>query len=193
MAGLSSPRRPASLSASLLSVRSPDGLLLGVVDADGVVEARDLEDVAVVVGEAVGEEPLFLAVDADEQRDQEPDAATVHVLQALEVQDYRSHAPVAGLVVGVHQDALGEGGELALDVDDAHFIAYPAHLHRDLCLGHVLSPFPIYLPYSLELAAQGVERAVQLLPAVRHAAHLRPPRSGRSPRPGRRSRSPRGG
>jgi hypothetical protein len=29
-----------------------------------------------------------------------------------------------------------------------------------LCLGHVLSPFPVYQPDSLELAAQGMQRAV---------------------------------
>ncbi len=33
----------------------PNRFLLGFVDADGVVQARDLEDVPVVLGEAVGE------------------------------------------------------------------------------------------------------------------------------------------
>src|ERR687896_2006184 len=83
-------------SSPLHSVRCLDSFLLGIEDADGVVEACDLEDVLVVIGEAVGEEPLLLAVDADEQRDQEPYAATVHVLEALEVQDDGAD-PVAGL------------------------------------------------------------------------------------------------
>ncbi len=64
----------------LHSVCRPDRFLLGIVDADGVVQARDLEDALVVLGEPVGKEPLLLTVYADEQRDQEPDAATVHVL-----------------------------------------------------------------------------------------------------------------
>src|ERR671910_3103330 len=106
----------------LHSVGRPDRFVFRIEDADSVVQACDLEDVPVVVAEAVGEEPLLLAVDADEQRDQEPYAATVHVLEALEVQDDRADPPVAGLAVSVHQDALGERGELTLHVDDAHAV-----------------------------------------------------------------------
>ena len=49
----------------LHSVGRPDRFVFGIEDADGVVQARDLEDIALVLGEAVGEEPLLLAVDAD--------------------------------------------------------------------------------------------------------------------------------
>src|SRR5215203_1377482 len=74
-----------------------------------------------------------------------------------------AHPPVARLAVGVHQDALGKRGQLALDVDDAHVVAHLPHVHRYLCLGHVTPPFPIYLLYLLGLAAQGLQRAGQIL------------------------------
>ena len=60
-----------------------------VVDADRLVEAGQREDLAVVLAQADGEEPLTLALDADEQRDEQPDAATVHVVEAGEVEDDR--------------------------------------------------------------------------------------------------------
>src|SRR5215204_255774 len=46
-------------------VRGPHGFFLRIVDGDGVVQARDLEDAPVVVAEAVGKELLLLAVDTD--------------------------------------------------------------------------------------------------------------------------------
>src|SRR5215211_1913785 len=46
-------------------VRGPHGFLFRIVDGDGVIEARDLEDAPVVVAEAVGQQLLLLAVDAD--------------------------------------------------------------------------------------------------------------------------------
>src|ERR687897_1939357 len=141
-------------SASSQGVRRLDCLFFGVVDADGVVEARDLEDVPVVLAETVGQEPLLLAVDADEQRDQEPDAATVHVLEALKVQDDRARLSVTSLVVGVHQNVLGECRELSLDVYDTHLLADLPDVHLYLCLGHVAPPFLIDLLYLLVLGAQ---------------------------------------
>jgi hypothetical protein len=44
------------------------------VDADRLVEAGQLEDLAVVVREAVGEHLLVLALGANEQRDEQSDA-----------------------------------------------------------------------------------------------------------------------
>src|SRR5215216_7788926 len=155
----------------LHGVRRPDRFLLGIEDADGVVQARDLEDVPVVLAETVGEEPLLLAVDADEQRDQEPYAATVHVLEALEVQDDRADPPVAGLAVGLHEHAFGERGEIALYVYDANVVAHLAHVHRYLCLGHVDTPLPVYPLYLLVLAAQGLQRAGQILFVSPSALH----------------------
>src|SRR5215204_3509925 len=46
-------------------VRGPHGLLFRIVDGDGVIQARDLEDAPVVVAKAVGKELLLLTVDAD--------------------------------------------------------------------------------------------------------------------------------
>src|SRR5918995_368611 len=133
----------------LHSVGRPDRFVFGIEDADSVVQACDLEDVPVVVAEAVGEEPLLLAVDADEQRDQEPYAATVHVLEALEVQYDGARLSVTSLVVGVHQNVLGECRELSLDVYDTHLLADLPDVHVCLCLGHAGPPRSPYLPYPL--------------------------------------------
>src|ERR687897_3314577 len=138
----------------LHSVGRPDRFVFGIEDADSVVQACDLEDVPVVLGEAVGEEPLLLAVDADEQRDQEPDAATVHVLEALEVQYDGARLAVTSLVVGVHQNVLGECRELSLDVYDTHLLADLPDVHLYLCLGHAAPPILIDLLYLLVLGAQ---------------------------------------
>src|SRR5215212_7126666 len=131
----------------------PHGFLLGVVGTDGIIEARDLEDALVVIAEPVGQQLLLLAIDADKQRDKQPYAATVHVLEVLEVQDDRACLPVAGLVVGVHQDVLGEGGELSMHIDDADLLARFADVHLHLGFGHVLPPRSVYLLYLLVLAA----------------------------------------
>src|SRR5918998_2611059 len=151
----------ASFDTSLCRVRGPHGLLFRIVDGDGVIEARDLEDAPVVVAEAVGQQLLLFAVDADEQRNQETDAATVHILEVLEVQDDRTYLPIAGLVVGVHQHVLGERGELPLHVYDAGLLACAPDVHLDLGFGHFYPPCPVHLPRSLVLAAQALERAAR--------------------------------
>src|SRR3954453_13412222 len=96
-----------SLMVASLSCRGSCGAggvqrrLLVVVDADGLVEASQLEDLPVVIGQPEGEQLLRMAVRADQERDQQPDAATVHVRESREVQHDR--LGVADLVVGRHE------------------------------------------------------------------------------------------
>src|SRR5664279_1211319 len=60
---------------------------LVVVDADRLVEAGQVEDLAVVLVEPEGEQPLLLAVGAHEQHHEQADPARVHVLELREVED----------------------------------------------------------------------------------------------------------
>ena len=55
----------------------------GVVDPDRLVEPGQLEDLAVVLSQAERQEALVLALHPDEQRDQQADAAAVHVVEPL--------------------------------------------------------------------------------------------------------------
>src|ERR687893_3052376 len=57
-------------------------------------------------------------------------------------------------------------------VYDAHVLVDLAHVHRDLCLGHVVPPISNYLSHALVLAAQGVERAWQPASFARRGAHF---------------------
>src|SRR5215216_7520799 len=122
------PRPLARGRASLFSRRSwfssgpagrGQGVVLRVVDADRLVETGQLKDLAVVVGQAVGEHPLALALGAHEQRDEQTDATAVHVVETGEVEHYRAHPVPARAAVGVHQHVFALGGDVALDVDYA--------------------------------------------------------------------------
>src|SRR5438093_6143927 len=59
---------------------------LAAVYPDRLVQPRQVENLLVVLVEAVRQQLLLLAVGADQQRDQQADARTVHVLQPAEVQ-----------------------------------------------------------------------------------------------------------
>jgi hypothetical protein len=144
-----SPRRRGDLRR----VRCPNSLLFRIVDCDGVIQARDLEDAPVVVAQTIGKKSLLLAVDTDEQRNQKSYAARVHILKALEVQDDRPYVPIRCLVVGVHKHVLGEGGEFPLHIYYACFLTCAPDVHLDLSFGHFVPPSPVYLLYSLILAA----------------------------------------
>src|SRR5687767_8552834 len=92
------------------------GVCFRVVDADGLVEAGQLEDLAVVVRKAMREDALVLALRPHEQRDEQPDAATVHVLEAGEVEHDRLHTLPARTAVRVHQYVLALSRDVSLDV-----------------------------------------------------------------------------
>src|SRR5579862_2562197 len=54
-----------------------EGRLFGLVNRDHLVEPGELEDLAVVVGQAVREDLLAVPLRAHEQRHEQPDAARV--------------------------------------------------------------------------------------------------------------------
>ena len=60
-------------------LRSSKGSRLAIENFNGIVQARQFKDVLVMVAESVGEHSLFLAIDTDEQGDDQPDAATIHI------------------------------------------------------------------------------------------------------------------
>src|SRR4249919_3732590 len=90
------------------------GERLGFVgmDADRLVEAGQVEDLAVVLVQPVREQALLVAVRADEQGDEQADPARVHVLELREVEDDRSRTLAAGLLVGLSQGAVATRGDL---------------------------------------------------------------------------------
>ena len=59
-----------------------------------------------MVVQAAGHQVLLVAVGSDQERHQHPDAATVHVLEPAEVEQYVLRLLAARLVVRVHEDAV---------------------------------------------------------------------------------------
>src|ERR1017187_9835472 len=111
-----------------------------VVDGDRLIEAGELEDLAVVVAEAVGSKLLPLPVGADQQRHEHADPAAVHVLQAGEVEHQPMRQLAAGFLIRRHQDGLAGRGDLALDIHHRHRVADMPDVHRDQRTVHLSSP-----------------------------------------------------
>ena len=95
------------------------GLILRIKDANGLVQTGYFEDVPVMLAQSIREKTLLLAVDPNEERDQQPNATAVHVLHLGEVQDDGARTRGAGPGVRVHERILGKSGDVALHVDDA--------------------------------------------------------------------------
>ena len=106
-----------------------DGRVLVVDDLDRLVEAGQFEDLAVVIGQPGRHEASAAALGADQQGHQQPDAATVHVLELAEVEDDGLGAvghreAVGGAEVGfaggrdVARDAKDGGGAFLVELDD---------------------------------------------------------------------------
>src|SRR5436190_17640325 len=91
-----------------------------------------------MVAQAKGEEALLLAFHADQERDQQADAPTVHVLQRTEVQDNGAGTGRGCLRVGVHEHIFSHRGDLAANVHDTGALAHEPHVHRYLNLWHRL-------------------------------------------------------
>src|SRR4029450_4563916 len=109
---------------------------LAVVDADRLVQAGQLEDLPVVLVQPERDQALALAVGPDQQGDQHPDAATVHVLQAAEVEADGAGGLATGPRVGVGQGLLGRRGDVALEVDDAGPARQLPDVGDQAALGH---------------------------------------------------------
>ena len=78
-AGLAPALGNVALKKTCSILRGSKSRRLAIKNFDGIIQACQLEDVLVMVAESVGEHSLFLAIDADEQRDDQADAATVHI------------------------------------------------------------------------------------------------------------------
>src|SRR5579875_1406656 len=113
-----------------------------VVNTNRLVEACQLKDAAVVLTQPIGKQSLLLTVDANEQGDEQSNAATVHILEAAEVEDKDARGGRVGLGIGVHQDVLGEGGHVALDVNNTDGGRDPSDGHLYVGLWH---RFPSYV------------------------------------------------
>src|SRR5690606_21222810 len=113
-AGAQAPRGCSSFSAiwpPLAGCRQRLGLAR--VEGNRFVEAGEVENLPVVVVQAIGEKLLLLALGANEQGDQQTDAGAVHVLQLAEVENNGPRRLIAGFGVGVHEHVFGEGGDLS--------------------------------------------------------------------------------
>src|SRR6185503_12137697 len=94
-----------------------DGRPFVRVDLDRFVQARKGQDLAVVVGQPACQQADAAALRANEQRDQQADATTVHVLEAGEVEDDRAGTVIDGSCVAGHQVGLARRRHVAGDAE----------------------------------------------------------------------------
>src|SRR5688500_60754 len=111
-------------------------LFLAADDPDGLVEAGERQDLAVVVGQAERHQPLALPLSAYEERHEQPDTGAVHVLELREIQGDGAGRGVGGTRVGVHQRRVHGARQLAAYRDDRNGRAGPPNLERGTGIGH---------------------------------------------------------
>src|SRR3712207_4501290 len=117
-----SPRRlrsePLGDSSSTSGHRSPCyGALFVGEDAHKVREARDVEDLHVMLAQVAGEQTLARRAGLGEQADYQGYAGRVDVVDPLEVEQDRLGVLGVGLRVGRAQGLLGEAVDLAHQVE----------------------------------------------------------------------------
>ncbi len=110
-----SPRLPAAPGQA---VAASDGRVLVVDDLDRLVEAGQLEDLAVVIGQPGRDQAPPTALGADQQGHQQADAATVHVLELAEVEDHRRRPVRDREAVRRAEVAFAGGRDVARDAQD---------------------------------------------------------------------------
>src|SRR3954452_19871975 len=98
--------------------RAPQGAVFVGVDRQEVGEAGDLEDLAVVRGQAVGPHLDAGRPGAGEQAHDQRDAGRVDVARALEVEDHGLGRLGAGLLPGRLERFLGAAVDVAGEVDN---------------------------------------------------------------------------
>src|SRR5438105_243432 len=89
---------------------------LGVMDPDRFIEAGKLKNLFVVIVQSTCEELLLLPVRAHEKRHEQPDPATVHVVEAREIEQDRPRL-LARLAVRGHERTLRRSGHVAAHAD----------------------------------------------------------------------------
>src|SRR5215210_2315057 len=103
--------------------RAAHGAVLVGVDGQEVGQAGDLEDLAVVRGQAVGADLDAGGAAAGQQPDDQRDAGGVDVARALEVEDDGVGALAGGLLPGGVQRRLGAAVDVARQVDHGDPVA----------------------------------------------------------------------
>jgi hypothetical protein len=113
------------------------------IHLNSIGQARKLKDMLVVVAQPIGKQALFLAIDADQKRNNQADAATVHILQVAEIEQNSTRGSCAGSCIGVYEQLFRRCSKFALNVDNAGYIIDCASLHGNLRLCH---GFPVSCP-----------------------------------------------
>src|ERR671921_310344 len=139
-----SPRRlwsePLRDSSSISGYRSLyDGALFVGEDAHKVREARDVEDLHVVLAQVAGKQALVRSASLGEQAHDQGYAGRVDVVDRFEVEQYRLRVLGVGLRVGGVQGLFGEAVDLAHKVEHGN-IRFQANLDIEMTHGHHLPP-----------------------------------------------------
>src|SRR5918997_5734927 len=139
-----SPRRlwsePLRDSSSTSGHRSLlDGALFIGEDAHEVREARDVEDLHVVLAQVAGEQALMRSARPGEQADDQGYTGRVDVVDPLEVEQDRLRVLGVGLRVGLVQGLFGEAVNLAHQVEHGNF-GFQANLHTQMTNCHHFPP-----------------------------------------------------
>src|SRR3990170_2813747 len=128
-----------SCAAPLTSGRPAQSALLVREDAHEVREAGDVEDLDVVVREAVGREVALRSARPGQQAHDQGYPRRVDVLHPFEVQEDGLGVVLLRLCVGGVEGFFGEAVDLAFEVEHGA-AGFPAHLHLQVPHGHHLPP-----------------------------------------------------
>src|ERR671912_947055 len=139
-----SPRRlwsePLRGSSSISGHRSLfDGALFVGEDAHKVREARDLEDLHVMLAEIAGKQALVRSARLGQQSDDQGYAGGVDVIDPLEVEQDRLGVLGVGLCVGGVESLFSEAVDLAHQVEHSN-IRFQANLHIEMTHCHHFPP-----------------------------------------------------
>src|SRR5690348_583215 len=115
--------------------------------------------------QSVGQHTLFLTIHADEQRNQQTNATTVHILQSTEAQTDIMGSSSASLCISCCQYAFRKGCDFSLNVNNAGCRIYLANVHDHCRLGHSISPYvSVSQGNSLSVRAQFIAPATSAGP-----------------------------
>src|SRR5215207_6523714 len=115
------------------------GALLVREDAHEIREARDVEDLHVVLAQVAGQQTTMRRAGPGEQADYQGDPGRVDVLNTLEVEQDRLRVLGLGLHVGGVQGLLCEAVDLAHQVEHSN-VRFQADLYVKVAHSHHLPP-----------------------------------------------------
>src|SRR5918992_4486366 len=139
-----SPRRecrePLRGSSPISGLRSLlDGALFVGEDAHKVREARDLEDLHVMLAQVAGKQALVRSARLGKQAHDQGYTGRIDVIDPLEVEQDRLGTLGVGLRIGRVQCLFGEAVDLAHQVEHGN-IGFQANLHIEMPHGHHFPP-----------------------------------------------------